>query len=145
MIVPNLRSAYEKVGGIHYFPRMLDKIRLQAQGKLPEDYVPNLGGGFDGRCCSFLQIDYPALAEFVKGGATDEAALEWAFQHGRKPSEEEIEIWNEFMRKRGWNDDGTPTLQRRLREGNFDRQDVQTFFDYIEVDEGREPRGSGGA
>jgi gluconokinase len=140
MIIPNLRSPYDKVGGIHYFARMVDKIRLHAQGKLPEDHVPNLGIGFDGRCCSFLKIEYPALVEIVKGGASDEAALEWAFQHGRKPSEEEIEVWNEFMRKRGWNDDGSATLQKRLREGNFDRPDVQTFFDYIDLDEGKDPR-----
>jgi hypothetical protein len=45
------------------------------------------------------------------------------------------------MRKRGWNDDGTATLLRRLKEGGFDdRTDVQTFFDYIDLDEGRDPR-----
>lgn len=138
MKVPNLRSPNEKLGGIYYFPRLLDKIRLHAAGQLPADYGPNLGGGFDGRCCSFLWIDYAALAEQVKAGADDEAALEWAFQQGRKPSDEEIEVWNEFMRKRGWNDEATPTLQRRLREGNFEnRTDVQTFFQYIDLDEGR--------
>src|SRR6266481_6844108 len=100
MSMPNLRSPTEKVGGLYHFGRMLDKIRLHAAGKLPTDYTPNLGGGFDGRCCSFLRVDYAALAEHVKGGADDESALEWAFQQSRKPSEEEIEIWNEFMRKR---------------------------------------------
>src|SRR5438045_5186384 len=104
MIVPNLRSPSEKLGGIHYFPRMLDKIRLHAAGKLPADYLPNLGGGFDGRCCSLLRIDYPALVEAVQSGLSDEAALDWAHEHGRKPSDEDAEVWNEFMRKRGWND-----------------------------------------
>jgi gluconokinase len=138
MIVPQLRSPNEKLGGIFYFPRMLDKIRLHAAGQLPADYVPNLGIGFDGRCSAFLHLDYPAFADFVKGGASDEQALAWAFEHGRKPSDEEIEVWNEFMRKRGWNDEVTPTLQRRLREGNFgERPDVQTMFSYIDLDEGR--------
>jgi hypothetical protein len=41
MKVPGLRSSYEKVGGIVYFGRMLDKIRLHASGRLPEGY--NLG------------------------------------------------------------------------------------------------------
>jgi hypothetical protein len=141
MKIENLRSPHEKTGGIHYFGRMLDKIRLHAAGRLPADHTPNLGIGFDERCCSFLRIKYPELVERVKQGGTDEEILAWAFAQGRQPEEEEIEIWNEFMRKRGWNDSGSPTLQRRLKEGNFeDRTDVVTFFDYIDLDEGRDPR-----
>lgn len=41
MKVPGIRSSYEKVGGIVYFGRMLDKIRLHAAGQLPDGY--NLG------------------------------------------------------------------------------------------------------
>ncbi len=33
-----LRSPSEKVGGLFYFGRMLDKIRLNAKGELPPDY-----------------------------------------------------------------------------------------------------------
>lgn len=141
MKVENLRSPHEKTGGIVYFARMIDKIRLRAAGQLPADYHKNLGGGFDGRCVNFLWVEYPALVERVKEGGDDEEILDWCFQQGRKPSAEEIEIWNEFMRKRGWNDEGTPMLQRRLREGGFEeRADIQTFFDYIDLDEEREPR-----
>ncbi len=141
MNVPGLRSPHEKVGGIFYFPRMLDKIRLHAAGKLPADFQKNLGIGFDGRIVNFLWVEYPAVVARVKQGGSDEEILEWCFQHGRKPSDEEIEIWNEFMRKRGWNDEATEILQRRLREGGFEnRTDVQTIFDYIDLDEGRDPR-----
>ena len=47
-----LRSPAEKVGGIVYFGRMLDKIRLHARGELAPDYHPNLGGPrtADGAC-----------------------------------------------------------------------------------------------
>ena len=41
MRVPGLRSSYEKVGGIVFFGRMLDKIRFHAAGRLPPGY--NLG------------------------------------------------------------------------------------------------------
>ena len=141
MQVPGLRSCYEKVGGIHYVGRMIDKIRLHAAGKLPEDYHANLGKGFDERALSFLGVEYPALVERVKEGGTDEELLEWCFRHGRRPSEEEIEVWNAYMRKRGWNDEGSPTLLRRLKEIHCgDRTDVQTFFDFIDLDEGRDPR-----
>src|SRR5438067_2115672 len=116
MNVPGLRSPHEKLGGIFYLPRMLDKIRLHAAGKLPEEFQKNLGIGFDGRAISFLWIEYPALAERVKQGGDDEEILEWCFAQGRKPSDEEIEIWNEFMRKRGWKDEATPTLEKRKKE-----------------------------
>jgi gluconokinase len=140
MHVPNLRSPHVKVGGIHYLPRLLDKIRLHAAGELPTEYHANLGGGFDERALTFLWLEYPALVERVNKGGTDEEILEWAFAQGRKPSTEEIEVWNDFMRKRGWNDESTPRLEVRKRESGFsDRADIQTFFDYIDLDEGRDP------
>lgn len=143
MEIKNLRSPYAQVGGIVYFGRMIDKIRLHAAGQLPTDYQPNLGSGFDGRCVNFLFVEYPALVERVKQGGTDEEILNWCFAQTRKPTPEEIEVWNEFMRKRGWNDEASPMLQRRLREGGFeDRTDIQTFFDFIDLDEGRDPRAS---
>jgi gluconokinase len=141
MNVPNLRSPYVKVGGIHYFARMLDKIRLHTAGQLPPEYRANLGTGFDGRALSFLWIEYPALVERVKQGGSDEEILEWAFNQGRRPSAEEIEVWNEFMRKRGWNDEASDRLAQRKAESGFEsRSEIATFFDYIDADEGRDPR-----
>jgi gluconokinase len=138
MNVPHLRSPYAKTGGIMYFARMLDKVRLHAAGQLPAEYQPNLGGGFDERALHFLWIEYPALVERVKAGGSDEEILEWACAQGRRPSAEEIEIWNEFMRKRGWNDEASARLaQRKHESGLADRTDIQTFFDYIDADEGR--------
>ncbi len=141
MKIDNLRSPHAQVSGLVYFGRMIDKIRLHAKGELAEEYQPNLGGGFDSRCVNFLGVQYPALVERVKQGGSDEEILEWCFAQGRKPNAEEFEIWNEFMRKRGWNDEATSILHRRLKEGNFeDRTDIQTMFDYIDLDEGRDPR-----
>jgi gluconokinase len=117
---------------------MLDKIRLHAAGRLPPEYHPNLGGGFDERCCNFLWIEYPALVERVKRGGADEEILDWAFQQGHRPREQELEIWNDFMRKRGWNDTASELLRKRVRElGEGERPDIQTFFDFIDADEGR--------
>ena len=48
-----VRSPGAKVGGIVYFGRMLDKIRVHAKGELPADYHSKLGSGFDGWCCRF--------------------------------------------------------------------------------------------
>jgi gluconokinase len=142
MNVAGLRSPHEKIGGMVYFGRMLDKIRLRAAGQLPAEYVANLGGGFDARATSFLWIEYAALVERVKEGGSDEEILEWCQQRGRKPSDEELEIWNDFMRKRGWNDEITERLVQRKRESGLTaRDDIQTMFDYIDADEGRPPVG----
>ena len=140
MPIPGLRSPYDKTGNLVYFGRLLDKIRLHASGQLPAEYQENLGAGFDGTCCRFLKIDYPALVERTKAGGTDAEILAWAFEKGRQPTDEEILIWTEFMRKRGWNDEASARLQQRKTESGFpDRADIQTFFDYIDVDEGRDP------
>ena len=135
-----LRSPSGKVGGLFYFGRMVDKIRLHANGKLPPDYHANLGKGFDEKCVKFLRIDYDGLAERVKQGGTDEEILEWCFTVGRKPSEDDVYVWNEFMRKRGWNDEVSEmVLQRKAKAGMTDRSDIQTSFQFIDADEGRLP------
>ena len=135
MNIPNLRSPREKTGGIVYFARMLDKIRLHAEGKLPADYQPNLGIGFDGRCVSFLGITYNDLVARVAQGGSDEEILAWCFTEGRKPSDEQIEVWNAYMSKRGWNDDASAILQRRIQEMGLSQNEVATFFDLIDADE----------
>lgn len=138
MDVPKLRSPHVKTGGIVHFARMLDKIRLHASGHLPQDYIANLGEGFDLRCVNFLRVSYESLVSLANAGASDDEALGWCYAHGHRPSEEEIEVWNEFMRKRGWNDAGSERLKQRLAEsGHQNRTDIQTFFDYIDLDESR--------
>jgi hypothetical protein len=135
------KSAYEQVGGIVYFARMLDKIRLYAAGKLHTDYHDNLGKGLDGRCTRFLKVDYAALRRRVLQGGTDGEILEWCFANGRRPDAEEILVWNSFMRKRGWRDEEEGVTQElenyKARSGLAQRKDILTFFDYYEVDEQR--------
>jgi gluconokinase len=117
------------------------KIRLHARSELPSDYHENLGKGFDEKCVTFLQIDYDQLARRVNEGGRDEEILQWCFDNGRRPSEDDIYIWNEFMRKRGWNDEVSETLKRRKQEaGMSDRSDIETAFQFIDADEGRLPR-----
>src|SRR5438094_545612 len=104
MKVDGLRSCYDQIGGIVYFGRMLDKIRLHAAGKLPTEYHESLGTGFDARCCNFLGVKHEDVVTRAKLGGTEEDILHWCFENGRRPSDEDIEIWNDFMRKRGWRD-----------------------------------------
>lgn len=133
-----LRSPNVKVGGLVYFARMLDKIRAHAKGELPEDYQANLGRGFDASCVAFLRVGYNDLVQRVKQGGSDEDVFQWCLSAGRQPSEDEIYVWNEFMRKRGWNDELSETLKRRKKEsGMAGRSEIETMFSYIDADEGR--------
>jgi len=142
MVTFALRGPSEKVGGLFYFGRMLDKIRLHAKGELPPDYHANLGKGFDEKCANFLRINYAQLVERVNHGGTDEEILQWCFDHGRRPDENDVYVWNEFMRKRGWNDEVSEILQRRKKESDMmNRSDIQTSFQFIDADEGRLPKG----
>jgi hypothetical protein len=146
-IIPGLRSPFEQIKGMVYFGRMLDKIRLAAAGKLPAEWQAARGttrpNNFDARCCRFLHIDYSALEKETLKGATDEELLAWAFKNGRQPSEEEIEIWNAFMTKRGWRDDGTQRVTERLAEIGLPPGTVETMFEFIDLDEGRRKPGQG--
>jgi hypothetical protein len=137
------RSPHDREGDIVYLPRMLEKIRMKQHGELPEDYLPNLGKGFDKNVCDFLHVDYADVAVQVEAGLDDAAVLAWCCNHGRRPTAQEIHVWNEYMRKRGWNDEYSDRLKSRLEGlGMAGRTDVQTMFDLLEVDEGRSPRGA---
>ena len=105
-----LRSPYDKVGGLFYFGRMLDKIRSHARGELPPVYQESLGKGLDEKCATFLRAKYSLIVEYVNDGLTDGAILQSCFAMGHRPSDDEIYMWNEFMRKRGWNDEISDTL-----------------------------------
>ena len=145
MHIPGLRSPYDKVGRLVYFGRMLDKIRLHAAGRLPADYVENLGdtkpGMFDARCCRFLRVGYEDVKRHTLSGKADEELLAWAEERGGRRTDDECEMWNGFMAKRGWHDhpDNVARLKMRLKEAGFADRPIETFFDFIDADEGRDP------
>lgn|SRR6185295_7262581 len=133
MKVPGLRHSAEQTSGLVFFGRMLDKIRLHAQGKLPPDYKTT---GTDQRVCRFLRVEYAALVERALAGGSDEEILEWCFAHGRRPNDEEIFTFNGFLVKRGWRDNQTQELEEMKRARGFaHRTDIQTFFDFHKADE----------
>jgi len=136
--VAGLRSPREIVAGLVYFGRMVDKIRLEKAGKLPIDYRENLGQGFDKACCDFLGVSYGALRERVNQGGTDAEILDWCGREGIKRNAEEQRIWSAYLGKRGWRDEMSDRLIFRKKEAGWEgRDEIQTFFDYIDADEGR--------
>ena len=96
------RSGYDSVGGLVFLPRLLNKARLHAAGRLAGDY--NLGTGYDARCCRLLGLAYDDLAAKAREEADDAAVLAWCYEKGRRPSDDEIHYFNAFMTKGGWRD-----------------------------------------
>lgn len=131
-------SAYRETLGMIYFARMLDKIRKQAAGRLDPEFHANLGKGFDGQCAGFLRVRYEDIAARVLEGGSDEEILLWCFATGRELDESDRFIWNEYLRKRGWNDASSELLARRKQENDLqDCSDIQTMVEFFEYDEGR--------
>ena len=135
------RSPYDEIKGVVYFPRMLDKLRLFEAGQLPGAYHEHLGDGFDGRCVRFLGVDYAEVKKHVLAGEADEAIFAWCLANGRKPNEEEIDVWSNFMRKRGWRDEASERIVVRIKEAGLEAREKEcvTMFDFIDLDEGRTP------
>ncbi|MES2507214.1 MAG: DUF5069 domain-containing protein [Verrucomicrobiota bacterium] len=138
-----LRSPRDTVGGIMVFGRILDKIRLHAKDGLPPGYHLDVIAGsrtFDDRICCLLGVNFADLSERTLAGGTDEEVLEWCFQKGQRPDKEHVEIFNGFMMKRGWRDAATPGLIKQREEAGLgQREDIVTFFDLMDVEEGRAP------
>lgn len=148
--VPGLRSPYARVGRLVYFGRLLDKIRLHAAGALPADYLDNLGDAkptvFDGRICRFLRVPFADIsarmrAEPAASDAEHLARVEArAIAAGHPPrTDEECEIFSSFLSKRGWRDAGAVILAQRAAEPAVAGRPIETMFDYIDFDEGRDP------
>jgi hypothetical protein len=135
-----IRSPRVKVCGIAVFARLVDKVRLEDEGKLPAGYQLGPVKGkrtFDDRFCRFLQISFGDFQERVLAGGEDEEILRDLFEIGVEPDAEQIEVWNTFMEKRGWRDSASAGLEEQKVEAGFaDREDIQTFFDLMDAEEG---------
>jgi hypothetical protein len=123
---------------------MLDKIRLSRAGQLPEEYHPYLGasrrGTFDDRCTRYLGVSYEDVVAQLAAGNSDEDILEWCYRNGHRLNDEAKYIWNAFMRGRGRKDEASDELEDAKRKAGMEhRQDLETFFEFYEVDENRKP------
>jgi gluconokinase len=133
-----LRSPKQKLAGWVHVGRFIDKIRLNAAGQLPADYQENFGKGFDGMWLAASGVDKDEFIALVLR-STDEQIEQWllANVNSRIPPQE-IEAFNTKVLNHG----RQPELQERLRarkeqSGLAHRDDIQTFVDYIDADEGR--------
>ena len=131
------RSPYEKLGGYVHLPRLIDKARLHRKGLLNGYNYKTVG--FDKHLLAFLKLNGDAFEDVANSLDDDGAILDWVQKNGVRHSPELIEEWNEAMISRH---PDTAVKKARflhfLKEaGGQGRNDVRTYFDLIEFDEGR--------
>jgi hypothetical protein len=131
------RSPYEKLGGYVHLPRLIDKARLHRKGLLNGYNYKTVG--FDKHLLAFLKLDGDAFEEAANTLEDDGAILNWVRQNGSRHFPEAIERWNEAMISR--HPDSAAKKARFLHflkeAGGGGRNDIGTYFDLIEFDEGR--------
>ena len=132
------RSPYDKLGGIVFLPRAIDKGRAELAGTLG-DYISR--GGRSGRVFDFLDVAEDAFMEALKTCATDAAVWGWVSARMTARSAEEIKEFNDWMCSAS-PDNGDRTwewFQAQLEEsGNGHRSDIKRHFDRLDVDDGRD-------
>jgi hypothetical protein len=131
------RSPYERLGGYVRLPRLIDKAKLHRKGLLNGYNYKTVG--FDKHLLAFLRVNPDAFEEAVDRSDDDQAIIEWIGQNGVKHSAEQIEEWNQAMISRA--PDSAVKKARFLHflkeAGGAGRNDIRTYFDLIEFDEGR--------
>ena len=133
-------SAYTETNGMVYFARMLSKIRLLDAGTLREDFHNNMGKFADSWCCSHLGVTYEDLKARTLQGGSNEEILAWCYENGRRLTDNDLLIWNNFAAKLGWNDFVTARLELyKAEDGLSHVKEIQTMPEYFEYDEGRKP------
>lgn len=128
------RSPRVKLGGLVHLPRLLDKARAHAAGKIG-DYKWNCP--LDQRLCAFLGLDIEALLAEVKQGRTDSEMLAWVTANGTaKRSAWEIRAWSDWLSTLSAGSvDRHQMFADELRKNGPAREDIVTFFDRLDLDD----------
>lgn len=128
------RSPRVKLGGLVHLPRLLDKARANAAGKLGA-YKWNCP--LDQRLCSFLGIDVEALLAEVKLGRSDTEMLAWVMSNGTaKRSPWEMRAWSEWLTNlAAGSADRHQMFADELKTNAPGREDVVTYFDRLDLDD----------
>ncbi len=140
---PKIRSPRETLGGYIILPRLIDKICLQAKGKLPPEYFGNLlkpGRTLDGWLLTFTGLEAEALKTVILKAGSDEAVLAWVEKHAIFHREEEKKKWGETIAAFRPDAAGLEARKRNYPDLGA-RVDLSLLgpLDMIDLDEGRIP------
>ena len=126
------RSPRTRLGGFVHFPRLLDKARAVAAGR-EGDFHYNCP--FDQKFFEFTGIGHKVFMSELKKGRTDSEMLAYVRRKSkRKPFE--IASWSALMER--WTPSVPDTraffndVHRKNAPG---RDDIETWFDWLELDD----------
>lgn len=133
------RSPREVMDGWVYLPRFVDKVRLHLAGKLHPEYQENFTQGFDGAWLKAAGLTAEEFISVVKSSTTDGEVCDWVRKNVKKSDAEKAAL-NGFILNRGRDGDAGVAARLRMRKeqaGLAERNDIQTFVDFIDADESR--------
>lgn len=122
--------------GLLHLPRFIAKIRKHLAGELPKTYQRNFTKGFDGFLCLHLGVDPAAVIEAVKESATEQELTQRL--KALFPADLRVAKWNRELVQKGLSAMGKEALEAaKAKMGISHREDILTFADMIDFDEGR--------
>ncbi|MCG8525231.1 MAG: DUF5069 domain-containing protein [Opitutales bacterium] len=122
--------------GLLHLPRFIAKIRKSLAGELPKSYRRNFKKGFDRFLCLHLGVEPEEIEEIVKAHQSDEA-IEKALQE-KLPEDLKVSVWNRKVCQMGMSEMGREKIAELKEDmGVADREDLMSFADLIDYDEGR--------
>ena len=137
-ICRDLPSPYlpHRIFGLLHLPRFIAKIRKHLKGELPKSYQRNFTKGFDGFLCMHLGVEPSQVIEAVRL-STDEADLD-ARLLALFPADCRTAKWNRDVVQKGMSTMGREALlAAKTKMGAAHREDLISFCDMIDFDEGR--------
>ncbi len=128
------RSPRVKLGGFVHLPRLLDKARAAASGKLGEFIYPC---PLDNRFFAFTGINADALLSEAKSGKSDTEMLAWvmgALSPKRQPWE--IQAWSDYLTALSPGDiQRHKVFAEHIEKLGPGRDDIVTYFDRLDLDD----------
>lgn len=142
----NLRGPHQRLAGCCWLPRIVDKVRVAEQGRLPLLYRLSLGSpmGIDGYFLRHFGLSFRQFRNAIREIRDDEGVAQWFLsQPGVNVST--IAAWNDYGAKLGT--PGYPgSLVRHVMKWfvypKALKQPVTSLFEMIEQDEKPETQDS---
>ena len=125
--------------GWMHLPRYVDKIRLHLAGRLPADYEPNLGRGFDGAWLKAAGLAHDQFVEVVRGTMIDGQVADWVLRSVKRTEADKAEHAASMLNYPKAEDaEGQARLKlRKEQAGLGSREEIRCFVDFIDADEHR--------
>ena len=126
------RSPRVRLGGCVHLPRLLDKARAFIAGKNGEYHYDC---PLDEMLLEFLDIDSDELLAEVKKGGSDTQMLAWVLAKTKR-TPFEISSWSAWIMARGPGAaKGHENFGATIKELAPEREDIQTIFDRLDLDD----------